>query len=99
MNYFNLFSNILITKGASRILISDLQRNISELYPMELYQIIQEMKDHSVEDVLKDYDRTSRPVVHEYINLLLEKEYGFITENDWDRNFPLFPMNIMNLLP
>ncbi|MGG7471308.1 grasp-with-spasm system SPASM domain peptide maturase [Chryseobacterium arthrosphaerae] len=103
MNYFNLFNNILITKGAGRILISDLQRNISELYPLELYQIIQEMKDHSVEDVLKDYDRTSRPVVHEYINLLLEKEYGFITENDWDRNFPPFcydyhePVAITNL--
>lgn len=88
MNYFNLFSNILITKGPTRILISDLQRNISELYPLELYEIIVELKSHSIETILKDYDQESRSIVHEYIDLLLEKEYGFITENDWDRNFP-----------
>ncbi|UTX48143.1 grasp-with-spasm system SPASM domain peptide maturase [Chryseobacterium sp. MA9] len=88
MNYFNLFSNILITKGATRILISDLQRNVSELYPLELYEIIEEMKNHSLEDILKVYDKESRSIVQEYINLLLEKEYGFVTENDWDRNFP-----------
>lgn len=88
MNYFNLFSNILITKGATRILISDLQRNVSELYPLELYEMIEEMKNHSLEDILQDYDDESRPIVQEYINLLLEKEYGFVTENDWDRNFP-----------
>ncbi len=103
MNYFNLFSNIIITKGAGRILISDLQRNVSELYPLELYDIIVEMKNHSVEDILKGYDKTSRPIVHEYINLLLEKEYGFITENNWDRNFPPLsydyyePVTIANL--
>jgi len=88
MNYFNLFSNILITKGPTRILISDLQRNISELYPLELYEIIVELKSHSIETILKDYDQESRSIVHEYIDLLLEKEYGFITKNDWDRNFP-----------
>ncbi|WP_343687880.1 grasp-with-spasm system SPASM domain peptide maturase [Chryseobacterium gleum] len=88
MNYFNLFSNILITKGPTRILISDLQRNISELYPLELYEIIVELKSYSIETILKDYDQESRSIVHEYIDLLLEKEYGFITENDWDRNFP-----------
>jgi len=88
MTYFNLFSNILITKGPTRILISDLQRNVSELYPLELYEIIEELKNKSVEDLLKDYDQESREIVQEYINLLLEKEYGFITENDWDRNFP-----------
>ncbi|MBO9694423.1 grasp-with-spasm system SPASM domain peptide maturase [Chryseobacterium sp.] len=88
MNYFNLFSNILITKGPTRILISDLQRNVSELYPLELYEVIEELKKKSVEEILNDYHEESRPIVHEYINLLLEKEYGFITENDWDMNFP-----------
>ena len=88
MKYFNLFSTILVTKGASRILISDLQRNVSELYPLELYDIIENMKNHSIEDTLKDYDKASIAVAQEYLNLLLKKEYGFITENDWDRNFP-----------
>ena len=56
MKYFNLFSDILITKGVSRILISDLQRNESELQSLELYDIIEELKINSVEDVLSLYD-------------------------------------------
>lgn len=88
MKHFNLFSNILITKGASRILISDLQRNTSELYPLELYYFIDELKNTSIEDTLKNYHPESQEAVQEYLNLLLEKEYGFVTNNDWNRNFP-----------
>ncbi|MCT2561220.1 grasp-with-spasm system SPASM domain peptide maturase [Chryseobacterium herbae] len=89
MTYFNLFNNILVTKGATRILIADLQRNFSELYPLEFYEIIEELKIKSIENLLENYDEDSAPLIQEYINLLLEKEYGFITEDDWDRNFPL----------
>ncbi|QWT88088.1 grasp-with-spasm system SPASM domain peptide maturase [Chryseobacterium sp. PCH239] len=88
MKYFNLFSNILVTKGSIRILISDLQRNVSELYPLELFEIIQELKNKSIEDTMISYDEESKEIVENYINLLLEKEYGFVTENGWDRNFP-----------
>ncbi|WP_051884546.1 grasp-with-spasm system SPASM domain peptide maturase [Chryseobacterium luteum] len=88
MRYFNLFSNILVTKGVSRILISDLQRNISELYPLELYDIIEKLKEYSVENIIEYYDEESADIVKEYINILVEKEYGFITENNWDKNFP-----------
>ncbi|WP_223558443.1 grasp-with-spasm system SPASM domain peptide maturase [Chryseobacterium lathyri] len=88
MTYFNLFSNILVTKGASRILISDLQRNISELYPLEFYDIIEELKSKSIENILGSYDAESQKFMHEYIELLLEKEYGFITEGNWDGSFP-----------
>ncbi len=87
MRYFNLFSNILITKGAGRILISDLQRKVSDLYPLELYDIIEDLKNDSIENILENYDTESKEIVHEYIDFLLEKEYGFITNGDWDRNF------------
>lgn len=88
MRYFNLFSNILITKGASRILISDLQRNLSELYPLEFYDLIEELKMQSVEDVIKGYDEDSKEIVLEYLDVLLQEEFGFITQNNWDKNFP-----------
>lgn len=88
MRYFNLFSTIFITKGAGRILISDLQRNASELYPLELYEIIGELKNLSIEEMLEMYDKESKNAVQEYLDILLENEYGFITENDWDKNFP-----------
>ncbi|MCS4305363.1 grasp-with-spasm system SPASM domain peptide maturase [Chryseobacterium sp. BIGb0232] len=87
MRHFNLFSNILITKGAGRILISDLQRKISDLYPLELYDVIEELKNESIENILENYDIESQQIIHEYIDFLLEKEYGFITHGDWDKNF------------
>ncbi|UZT96930.1 grasp-with-spasm system SPASM domain peptide maturase [Chryseobacterium fluminis] len=88
MTYFNLFSNIMITEGACRMLISDLQRNTSELYPLELYYFIEELKVCSIEVILKKYDQESQGAVQEYLDLLLEKEYGFISNDDWDKNFP-----------
>ncbi|WP_426274799.1 grasp-with-spasm system SPASM domain peptide maturase [Chryseobacterium sp. S-02] len=97
MNYFNLFSNIFITKGAKRILISDLQRNRSELFPLELYDIIEELKENSVENVVKQYDVESQDFIREYINMLLENEFGFITKESWDYNFP--PLSYEFLTP
>ncbi|MDQ1096462.1 MULTISPECIES: grasp-with-spasm system SPASM domain peptide maturase [Chryseobacterium] len=88
MNYFNVFSNIMITKGITRVLISDLQRNVSELYPLELHDLIEELKACSIEDVLSNYDEESKTIVQDYLDFLLEKEFGFITQDDWDKNFP-----------
>nr|WP_315031249.1 grasp-with-spasm system SPASM domain peptide maturase [uncultured Chryseobacterium sp.] len=88
MKYFNLFSPIFITKGANRILISDLQRNTSELYPLEFYEVIEELKKNSVEETLKMYNKESQDIIQEYLEILLENEYGFITEDDRDMNFP-----------
>ncbi|MDR6514595.1 grasp-with-spasm system SPASM domain peptide maturase [Chryseobacterium camelliae] len=90
MNYFNLFSNILITKGAKRILVTDLQRNQSELYPIEFFDIINALKENSIENVIASYDSESHELIKEYIELLLEKEFGFITKKSWDKNFPSF---------
>lgn len=88
MTYFNLFSNILVTKGFGRILISDLQRNVSELYPLELYEMIEDLKKYSIEDTMKMYDEESKKAIEGYLNILQEKEFGFITENKWDNSFP-----------
>lgn len=88
MNYFNLFSNILLTKGIRRVLISDLQRNVSELYSLELFEFLTELGKNSIQDVINSYDDESKEIADGYVNLLLEKEYGFISNDDWDRNFP-----------
>lgn len=88
MKYFNIFSNILPVKGYSRTLICDLQRNVSELYPLDLFYLLEELKQDSIETILENYDEDSKEVFSEYMNILLDKEYGFITENDWDKNFP-----------
>lgn len=93
MRYFNIFSNVMITKGITRILISDLQKNISELYTLDLYFLLEDLKSKSIEDVISGYKDNSHNAVNDYIELLINKEYGFITNNDWDRNFPTLPLN------
>ncbi|WPO84107.1 grasp-with-spasm system SPASM domain peptide maturase [Chryseobacterium sp. JJR-5R] len=90
MNYFNLFSNILITKGVQRVLIIDLQRDHAELFPLELFDIIEELKEKSIEDTMQSYDSESQEFIKEYIEILLEKEFGFVTKDEWDVNFPPF---------
>ncbi|MEG0760360.1 grasp-with-spasm system SPASM domain peptide maturase [Chryseobacterium sp.] len=97
MNYFNLFNNILITKGVERILISDLQRDKSELFPNELNDIIEELSEKSIDEMLKSYDLESQGFINEYINILLDNEFGFITKGDWDQNFP--PLSYEFLTP
>ena len=87
MRYFNLYSSILITKGANRILVSDLQRNNSELQSLELSEIIDEFKTNSIEEVFAFYDDESKEIAQEYLDFLLEREYGFISVGDWDGNF------------
>src|SRR5690606_22474625 len=100
MRYFNIFSSILITKGAQRILISDLQRNASELQSLELYEIIEELKAQSIEDIIQNYDNESQKIFYKYLDFLLEKEYGFITHDNWDKDFlPLsYEFNDYNIL-
>lgn len=68
MRYFNLFSNIFVTKGTTRILISDLQRNTSELMPLELDEIIEEVKINSCGKVDLKYFNTNLPKILEAIN-------------------------------
>ncbi|MCJ7934635.1 MAG: grasp-with-spasm system SPASM domain peptide maturase [Chryseobacterium sp.] len=96
MKHFNLFSNTLVTKGASRVLISDLQRNLSEVYPLELNDVIEELKISSIEDILSQYDNESKEIFQKYLDILIEKEYGFITENGWDKSFPFLPYEYHN---
>lgn len=96
MKYFNLFSNTLVTKGASRILISDLQRNVSEVYPLEFNDVIEELKINSIEDILSQYDDESKEIFQNYLDILMEKEYGFITENGWDKSFPPLSYEYVN---
>ena len=88
MRFFNLFSNIQVTNGAARILISDLQRDQSELFPLELGELIDELKKNPIENLFQQYDEESIAILQDYLDFLLAKEYGFITNDDWDRNFP-----------
>ena len=93
MNYFNLFGNIIVTKGNNRVLFSDLQKNNSDLFPLELYSVLEKLKLKSIDDVKKDYNKESSIFIDEYIKVLLEREYGFLTPKRVDESFPKMLFN------
>lgn len=95
MHYFNLFSNIKVTLGNNRILFSDLQKNNSSLFPLELYYILEDLKLNPIDKVRKEYNSESSELIDEYINILLEKEYGFISLKKVDYNFPKMNTNFI----
>jgi SPASM domain peptide maturase of grasp-with-spasm system len=103
MRHFNLFSNIFLFKGITRVLICDLQRNTSELYPIEYGILIEDLKNKPIDSISDEFDIESKIFFDEFLNNLLQKEYGFITENGWDLNFPAMntvfenPSTISNL--
>jgi len=55
--------------------------------PYELSDILELLKNHSIEDVYSQFDEDSQIVIDEYLDFLIEKELGFITINSWDKNF------------
>jgi SPASM domain peptide maturase of grasp-with-spasm system len=43
--------------------------------------------------VINSYDDESKEIAEGYVNFLLEKEYGFISNDNWDVNFPPLSYN------
>lgn len=81
MKFFKLFSNCLPVKGAVRSLIADLQRTRLQFIPNELCDLF-------LEKNLQKYDSSTPPVVKEYLDFLLEEEYGFLCEESEIEFYP-----------
>lgn len=96
MDYFRTFANCLISKGVTRSIISDLQREISEFIPNSMVEIIEELNSNvSISDVVKMYceeDEENEEIIREYISFLQKKNLGFYCEKDDFKRFP--PLNL-----
>jgi len=77
MKYFNLFACCKMVKGACRSVIIDLQRGIYEAIPNDLYELINENRGKSKEELQNFYEKENHKVIHEYFNFLIDREYGF----------------------
>lgn len=89
MKYVKLFANCLIVFGAKNALICDLQKNESELIPIEIGKVLQSLNSKiSIEDILLNYNSDDIVVITDYINYVIEKGYGFYCESE---DFNLFP--------
>lgn len=96
MNYFKVFSNCIVTRGAKQSLISDLQREVSEFIPNSMAEIIEELNSNiSINNIFEKYGKENEEIILEYINFLHKKDMGFYCdENDLDR-FPALNLKFL----
>lgn len=86
--YFKLFANCQLVQGNSQCILYDLQRRTHEAFPVALYQIITQAQTHSIEGLIQNYGEDNRATILEYINYLIDKQYGFLCE---EPELVLFP--------
>lgn len=87
--YFQIFSNCIITRGFSKSIISDLQRNNSVFIPNSLYDVINLIKDqNSIKEIYKFYGKDNKDFLDEYFSFLVEEEFGFYCDFEDLKNFP-----------
>lgn len=92
MDFFILFANCIVVKGAVRSTISDLQRNKTELIPNDMAEIIYKLESKKINDVLEKYDTKDQKAIQEYIDFLVENEYGFYGSPEEKKLFPKLEM-------
>lgn len=81
--YFHLFSCCIPVKGYKKAVICDLQRNIIQPIPMQLYDILVE-NDYSkictLEDIAAKYGEKDKQLIEEYITFLYHNQFGYTTK-------------------
>lgn len=99
---FKLFANCKLTKGYSRSVINDLGRNIAQLIPNELYEILANFQERTVNEVLNEYEDVYSKTILNYFSFLFDQEFIFFS-NDLSR-FPdltcnwYYPTEISNCI-
>ncbi|MEN5232499.1 grasp-with-spasm system SPASM domain peptide maturase [Sphingobacterium faecium] len=93
---FKVFSSCLITVGAVRFLLVDVQRKIYHLLPISMYEIILKNDGSSIEDILNQFKNSSPEdieVINEYFDFLFENEIIFLCNKEIAANFKPIPLN------
>jgi SPASM domain peptide maturase of grasp-with-spasm system len=94
---FRLHANCIPVKGARRSLLCDLQMGRYDFIPNDLYDILRDHKQDSLEQILDHYGKDNQQVISQYFEYLLDKEYGlwveedelgFLTEIDLEYEYP-----------
>ena len=77
--FFKMFSNCLVSRGKNRSLILDIQREKFTFIPDTLEEIIEVFsKKKSVGEIHDLYGIDNIEIINEYLNFLLENEFGFL---------------------
>lgn len=80
-NHLILFEDCRIVEGFTNALIYDLNRpSNSNFIPKTLIHFIEKCKENNVERVLDEYDINDRKRALEYLEFILEREFGFLAD-------------------
>ncbi|WP_291914386.1 grasp-with-spasm system SPASM domain peptide maturase [Chitinophaga sp. CB10] len=77
MEYFNLYANCQLVKGASMSLLCDLQLRRYYHIPNDTAEVITFLQQHSIDECMAHYGEDNREAITGYIDFLLSKELGF----------------------
>lgn len=87
---FHLFTNCKIVKGASRLILCDLQKGNFIYLSDGLLEILTDHKSKTIGDILNIYDEENESVINEYFDFLVVCDYGFLyqTGQNPETEFP-----------
>ncbi|MEO5776229.1 MAG: grasp-with-spasm system SPASM domain peptide maturase [Flavobacterium sp.] len=86
--FFKMFANCIITRGKNRSIILDLQREKFLEIPDTMQEVIEEFESKkNIGEIYNLYGIENRAIIDEYLNFLIDNEFGFITDFD---EFDLF---------
>ena len=76
---FKIVQNCVPVCGAHQSLICDLHRKTYHIIPNDLYVILNEHEDKTIQEVKDVYNNKYDAIIDEYFEFLLKKEYIFFT--------------------
>jgi SPASM domain peptide maturase of grasp-with-spasm system len=76
-----LFTNCKIVKGAARSIVYDLQRERFAYIPNDLYEMFDNGRIPSRDDLISEYGASNTEVLGDYYDLLLKNEFIFQTNS------------------
>ncbi len=85
--FFKMFSNCIVSAGANRSLILDLQRDLYLTIPDTMNEVIDMFNDkRSVREVYDFYGSENEAVINEYLDFLTQHNLGFFSgAKEYDR--------------
>ena len=84
MNYFILFANCIPVRGIANSLIMDLQREECTHIPTELFHVLEKLRCLSTEEVLMQLNGHERKTIEEYLNWMIQNDWGMFTSDKKD---------------
>lgn len=87
-SHFKLYANCIPVKGASRSIICDIQRGKYNFITNDLYEILSEQSDLSINEIFCFYGHENKKTLEEYFHFLSLEEYIFFCEFDELELFP-----------